>query len=80
MIEITLVYRGQEIDILISNKITMQRLKELLLEMFKENKVKIEKDFKLCWLDKSFQMGDLDLISDFRISNGDRLELVVGEK
>lgn len=79
MIEITLVYKGQEIDIVISKQITMQRLRELLIEMFRENKVKIENDFTFRWLDKNFQMGELDMISDFRISNGDRLELVVGE-
>lgn len=79
MIEITLVYKGQEIDIVISKQITMQRLRELLMEMFKENKVKIENNFTFRWLDKNFQMGELDMISNFRISNGDRLELVVGE-
>lgn len=80
MIEITLVYKGQEIDIVISKQITMQRLRELLMEMFKENKVKIENNFTFRWLDKNFQMGELDMISSFRISNGDRLELVVGEQ
>ncbi len=80
MIEITLVYKGQEIDIVISKQITMQRLRELLMEMFKENKVKIENNFTFRWLDKNFQMGELDMISNFRISNGDRLELVVGEQ
>ncbi|NQL67022.1 hypothetical protein HO447_10460 [Streptococcus suis] len=79
MIEITLVYKGQEIDIVISKQITMQRLRELLLEMFRENKVNIENNFTFRWLDKQFQMGELDMIADFRISNGDRLELVVGE-
>lgn len=79
MIEITLVYKGQEIDIVISKQITMQRLRELLLEMFRENKVNIENNFTFRWLDKQFQMGELDTIADFRISNGDRLELVVGE-
>lgn len=79
MIEITLVYKGQEIDIVVSKHITMQRLRELLLEMFRENKVKIENNFTFRWLDKNFQMGELDMISNFRISNGDRLELAVGE-
>ena len=73
MIEITLVYKGQEIDIVISKQITMQRLRELLMEMFKENKVKIENNFTFRWLDKNFQMGELDMISNFRISNGYRL-------
>ena len=79
MIEITLVYKGQEIDIVISKQISMQRLRELLIEMFKENKVNIENNFTFRWIDKNFQIGELDVISNFRISNGDRLELVVGE-
>lgn len=80
MIEITLIYQGREIDLLIPSRITMKHLNELLLGMFQENKLEFPSNVRFVWKDKDFQLGEQDILSDFRISNGDRLELVVEEK
>lgn len=80
MIEITLIYQEREIDLLIPSRITTKRLRELLIGMFQENKLEFPDNAIFSWKDKDFQLGEQDILSDFRISNGDRLELIAEEK
>ncbi|MBS7576412.1 MULTISPECIES: hypothetical protein [unclassified Enterococcus] len=79
MIEITLVLKQKELDILIPSKITFGRLRDLVKEALIENGIKLPADFKLVIQDKTFKIGYFDFISDFGISNGDKLEIELGE-
>lgn len=84
MIEVTFVLNGQELDVFVPNKITFQRLHELLREALMQNSFMLPENYHLRLVDKTFQIGDTDVLRDFGISNGDRLEILVeaelGEK
>lgn len=79
MIEITLVLEGKEQDLVIPTKVTFGRLKILIAEALAENGRRLPVGFQLVLKGKSFELGEFDLISDFGISNGDSLGIVLGE-
>ncbi|GAX48315.1 EsaB/YukD family protein [Pseudolactococcus reticulitermitis] len=78
MIEVTFVLNGQKLDVLIPSKITFQRLHELLREALMQNGFMLPENYHLRLVDKTFQIGDSDVLRDFGISNGDRIEILVG--
>ncbi|WP_172209902.1 hypothetical protein [Pseudolactococcus hodotermopsidis] len=70
---------GKEQDVLVPSKVTFGRLKVLVTESLAENGFNLPSDYQLVIKGKSFEMGQFDLISDFALSNGDRLEILLGE-
>jgi uncharacterized ubiquitin-like protein YukD len=80
MIEVTFVFNQQDLDVLIPSKVSFQRLSILLKEALAENGFVLPDNYQLKLLDKTFQMGRIDSLRDFGVSNGDRLEILVGEK
>lgn len=80
MIEITLILNKKELDLVVPNKVTMGRLKELLHETLGENGIDIAEDFRLRIKDKQVTVGAFDMAFDFGLASGDRLEIELGEK
>lgn len=79
MIEVTFVLNQKTLDVLVPNKITFKRLSSLLKEALDENGSTLPDNFQLKFADKTFQMGETDILRDFGVSNGDRLEILAGE-
>ncbi|MBC1925544.1 EsaB/YukD family protein [Listeria innocua] len=79
MIEVTFVLNHQELDMLIPNRVSFVRLTVLLKEALAENGYVLPENYQLKLADKTFHMGEADILGDFAISNGDRIEILVGE-
>lgn len=66
-------------DVVIPRKISFARLRELVQEALAEMNVTLPNNYQLNLMDKSFKLGLSDKLSDFGFSNGDRIEILVGE-
>lgn len=80
MIELTLIYKQQTLDIFVPRKLSFNRLIRLLKETFAENGELLPDNYLLKFVDKTFIMSESDYLGDFGVSNGDRLKILVGEK
>ncbi|MCJ1977527.1 hypothetical protein [Pseudolactococcus paracarnosus] len=79
MIELTLLYKQQTLDIFVPRKLSFNRLSCLLKETFAENGELLPDNYLLKFVDKTVIMAESDCLGDFGVSNGDRLEIFVGE-
>ena len=78
LFEITVIMGGQEIDLFIPKKVTLGRLCTLLKLTFVEQGHPLPKSIVLNILDKSFNVGTSELLSDFGVGNGDKIEILIG--
>lgn len=76
MIELTLMYKQQTLDVLVPRKLSFNRLSRLLEEALADNGNILPDNYQLKFVDKTFIMGESDCLGDFGVSNGDRLEIV----
>ncbi|MCJ1990138.1 EsaB/YukD family protein [Lactococcus carnosus] len=79
MIELTLLYKQQTLDVFVPRKLSFNRLSCLLAEALAENGRLLPDNYLLKFVDKTVIMGESDYLGDFGVSNGDRLEILVGE-
>lgn len=80
MIEITLLLHNKELDLAVSDKLTLGRLRELVRAALQENGFLMPEDFRLKIKDKQITVRETDVVSDFGLAGGDRLEIVLGEE
>ena len=79
MIELTLLYKQQTLDVFVPRKLSFNRLSCLLAEALAENGRPLPDNYLLKFVDKTVIMSESDYLGDFGVSNGDRLEILVGE-
>ena len=79
MIELTLIYKQQTLDVFVPRKISFNRLSCLLAEALAENGRLLPDNYLLKFVDKTVIMGESDYLGDLGVSNGDRLEFLLGE-
>ena len=79
MIELTLLYKQQTLDVFVPRKLSFNRLSCLLAEALAENGRLLPDNYLLKFVDKTVIMAESDCFGDFGVSNVDRLEILVGE-
>lgn len=75
MIEITLVYRGKQIDLLVPGEVTFDRLHRLIAEAFAAKGMVLPDGFSLVLDGKALVVSGYDLIASFGVAHGDRLQI-----
>lgn len=75
MIEITLVFQGKQIDLLVPREVTFDRLRRLIGAAFAEKGMLLPGDFSLALDDKALAVSGSDVIASFGVGNGDRLQI-----
>ncbi|MEV8213081.1 EsaB/YukD family protein [Leifsonia sp. NPDC077715] len=75
MIEITLVFHGRQIDLLVPGGVTFDRLRQLIHDAFAEKGTVLPGGFSLVLDDKYLAVSGHDVIAAFGIANGDRLRI-----
>lgn len=76
MIEITLIFQGKHIDLVVPGEITFDRLRRLIGAAFAEKGMLLPDDFSLALDDKALAVGGYDFIAAFGVGNGDRLQIM----
>jgi hypothetical protein len=75
MIEITLVFQGKQIDLLVPREVTFDRLRRLIGAAFAEKGMLLPGDFSLALDDKALAVSGSDVIASFGVGTGDRLQI-----
>lgn len=78
MFEITIVMNNQEIDMVVPKKVTLGKLGSLLQATFIEQGQPLPKRIVLKVVGKTFKLTTEDMLSDFGVGNGDKLEILIG--
>ncbi|GAB3575499.1 hypothetical protein GCM10027406_07080 [Leifsonia lichenia] len=76
MIEITLVFQGKQIDLVVPGAVTFDRLRRLIGVAFAEKGTLLPDDFSLALDDKALVVSGHDVIASFGVGNGDRLQIM----
>ena len=77
MIEITLVFQGKQIDLVVPGEVTFDRLRRLIGDALAHQGVVLPEGFSLRLHDKAFAVSGHDLVSSFGVGNGDRLQITI---
>lgn len=75
MIEITLEFRGRQIDLLVPGEVTLDRLRRLIGDAFAAKGVVLPDGYDLALDGKALVLGGYDVIASFGVGNGDRLRI-----
>jgi uncharacterized ubiquitin-like protein YukD len=70
-IDISVEYRGQQLDFQVPSAVTIGRLTELLRQALGSNSQSLPLAWKLELKDKTIKMGETDRIGEFPIGSGD---------
>lgn len=76
MIEITLIFRGKQIDLLVPGEVTFDRLRRLIRDAFAAKGMVLPDGFSLTLDDKALVVSGNDLVASFGVANGDRLQII----
>lgn len=76
--EITVIMGGQEIDLAVPRKVTLDRLCGLLKSAFIEQGHPLPEEIILSIIGKTFKLTSLDILSDFGVGSGDKIEILIG--
>jgi uncharacterized ubiquitin-like protein YukD len=76
VIEITLVFLGKQIDLLVPGEVTFDRLRRLIGEAFAAKGMVLPDGFSLALDGKALAVSGYDFIASFGVSNGDRLQIM----
>lgn len=75
MIEITLVFEGKQIDLLVPGEVTFDRLRRLIGEAFAARGLVLPEGYSLALDGKDLAVSRYDVIASFGVGNGDRLQI-----
>lgn len=76
MIEITLVFLGKQIDLLVPGEVTFDRLRRLIGDAFAAKGMVLPDGFSLALDGKALVVSGYDVIASFGVANGDRLQIM----
>jgi uncharacterized ubiquitin-like protein YukD len=79
VIEITLTFRGKQIDLLVPGGVTFDRLTGLIGDAFADKGIRIPSGFSLALDDKALVVAGADLVSSVGVADGDRLQIMTKE-
>ncbi|AYG01336.1 MULTISPECIES: EsaB/YukD family protein [Lactococcus] len=75
-ITISLEYEGRQLDLVIPIQVTVNRLIELLDNMFRSNQVFLPQNWKLDVKGKHLHFDGTDFLADYPVGNGDVFVIV----
>lgn len=80
MIEVTLDHDGKQIDLVVPDAVTFERLTQLILAGFAAKGTVLPEGFSFAIDDKALAVSGFDVLSSFGIGHGDRLYIQTKSK
>ena len=79
-IEISLEWKGKQVDLAVPSSVTSYRLVDLLSQAFKKNGQNLPKRWYFIVKGKSVALGSGLTLKELGLGNGDILQLITGEE
>lgn len=80
MIEITLVHLGKQVDLVVPDAVTFDRLTRLIGDALADKGVRLPDGFALALDGKALTVNGSDLVCAFGVGNGDRFHIMTEEQ